>query len=262
MRAWTAWSTGDIAGALNANDEAAAHDAVDPAFWFHNIAAYVHHGDGERTAQRTMALRDTAATDDRRAFFAALVQPFDLARTPDLADQALAWADRALEIASAAHFPSGIANSRHFQGLALRHTDPISARAAFEDAMKIASTVRHDHLIVHGGLSNLAQVTTRSGDIGDALRCCHDAIASAARHRFSSSIAVTLQYGVVALSRAGDPDTAAALVGCLRAHGYRVWQNTQSELDDALGGRVGDRPAPPSMLDAAELALAAIKALL
>ena len=88
-------------------------------------------------------------------------------------------------------------------------------------------------------------------------------LASAARHRFNSSIAVALQYGVVALIRAGDPDTAAALVACVRSNGHRVWQTTQTKLDQALGDRARDQPrAPQSMLDAAELALAAINALL
>src|SRR5262249_24399994 len=107
VRAWAAWSTGDIAGAVAAHDDAAAHD-LDPAFWFHNLAAYVQQGDEQRTLERGRALRNDPATDQRQAYFAALVQPFDLARTADHADQALAWADRSLAIATAAGYPSGI----------------------------------------------------------------------------------------------------------------------------------------------------------
>ena len=186
-----------------------------------------------------------------------------MGRTADHADEALAWADRALAIATAARYPSGIANSHHLRGLAVRHTDPISARIWFEHALELASMVHRDHMTVDASLTSLAQVTTRSGEIGDALRCCRDAIASAARYRFDTNTVVALQYGIVTLIRAGDPDTAAALLGCIRSHGYRVWQTTQTKLDQALGDRAGNRPrGPESMLDAAELALAAIDMLL
>src|SRR5262249_22596370 len=110
-----------------------------------------------------------------------------------------------------------------------------------------------------------AQATAMNGEITDALHCCRDAIASAARYRYMSSLAVALQYGAVALSRAGDPATAAALLDCLRAHRHRVFHTTQTNVAEALerGGSVDGRPTSRlTVLDAADLSLIAIDAAL
>jgi predicted ATPase len=263
VRAWNAWSAGDFAITISSFDEAAAQNAIDPVYWFHSFVAYLRLGDAERMSRLAATLRDTAAADPRGAFFTAIPQPYDQSRTAEHADHAVEWADRAMAIAVAHNWPTGIANAHQIRAVALRHSDAEAARTAFQHAIDIASTVHQDHLIVDAGLSGLAHLTAIDGKISDALRCSRDAIASAARYRYISSLAVALQYGAVALTRAGDPETAATVLDSLRAHGHRIWQTTHATVNPPLDELLAQNPLPPlSMLDAAKLGVAAIDSLL
>ena len=120
-------------------------------------------------------------------------------------------------------------------------------------------------MLIDAALDGLAQASVFTGELGEALRSCRDAIESAARYRYFSSLAVALQYGAVALARAGDALVAAQLLDCVRAHGHRVHGNVEAAVTAAAADPPsigGSRLSTASLLDAAEIALGVIDALL
>ena len=93
---------------------------------------------------------------------------------------------------------------------------PEGACEEFRQTIEVASAIDPDHMLIDAALDGLAQATAFTGELGEALRSCRDAIESAARYRYFSSLAVALQYGAVALARAGDALVARPASG-LRA---------------------------------------------
>lgn len=165
---------------------------------------------------------------------------------------------RVCELSAAAGYQSGVANGVHLKAIALRRADPAASRRAAQAAIDIAGAVHPDHLLVDAGLNSLAQVTAFNSEPVEALRCCQDAVASAARSRYTTSLAVGLQYAAVALARAGQGPTAVALVNCLRANGHHVAQSSQTAIDQYTNHTDSDPfPTPRTLLDAAELAIKA-----
>ena len=94
------------------------------------------------------------------------------------------------------------------------------------------------------------------------LKACRDTIVSAARYRYITSLAVALQYGVIALAHVGDPSTGDAVIRCLQANGHRIFQSTRTAVDQAASAApiVAASGSPGSLLDAADRCLAALDA--
>jgi hypothetical protein len=240
---------------------------IDPGYWFSSFPAYVRLADAAGISRFARALLE-AANDPRGDFGAAIVQTFDAPAIVERPDHAIVWAARVEEIATTAGFPTGCANAQHVRGVALRNIDPPAACAAFRLTIDLASSIDRDHLLIDAALDGLAQAAAFDGPIGDALMACRDAIDSAARYRYITSLAVGLQYGAVAIARAGVPRLAADLLHCVRAEGHRVHGNVATAVAAAAaaadaGPAVIETSRPPlSLLDAADTALAALGAAL
>jgi hypothetical protein len=264
VRAWAAeWSNGDPATAVQLFDEANARQALDPVFWFTTMVAFTHVADAERRVSSARDLLAAATPQPRSAFFAAIASY--AAAVQHSTEEGLEWIDRALAVADAVGCPSAIAHAHQTRGLALRRSDPAGCCAASRLAIDIASTIHPEHLMVDAGLNGLALATAPEGAIGEALRSSRDAIASAASFRNVTTLAVALNAAAVALTRAGDPDTAAALLDAVRSRGHRVWRTAQHAVSRGPEKRAARGPSAaesPSLLDAADRALGAIDAAL
>jgi hypothetical protein len=63
----------------------------------------------------------------------------------------------------------------------------------------------------------------------------------------------------VALSRAGDDNTAACILATVHRHGYRIWRHAEAALDrDVVTAPNNAAASPGSLLEAAEAAVAAL----
>ena len=258
VQAWTAWTSGDMGTAITQFEGAAAAGMLEPVFWFQAIAAFIHHGDQARAARAVAALAHAPRTNARASVFAAIASALAAAAAGSDTDEAVRLTQRVSDLSAVAGYQSGVANGVHLKALALRRADPPASRRAAQAAIDIAGAVHPDHLLVDAGLNSLAQVTAFNGGPVEALRCCHDAVASAARSRYTTSLAVGLQYAAVALARAGQAQTAAALVNCLRANGHHVAQSSQDVIDQYTNHTDSDpMPTPHTLFDAAELAITA-----
>ena len=164
IRAWAAWSSGDYEFAVDECERAIAAGALEPTWWFKNFVGYVRRGDAEQMDAYATALRDAKAPDPRGEFFTAIPQPFNLVGTAAASDDGVGWAQRALDIATAAGFRTGIANASH-RGVALRHADPEGACEEFRQTIEVASAIDPDHMLIDAALDGLAQASAFTGEL-------------------------------------------------------------------------------------------------
>jgi tetratricopeptide (TPR) repeat protein len=263
VRAWHAWSRGDIVGAARLLDEAAERRDMDPALYLGATLATLELGDlvkAQATADLLLEFVDQGSPRSR--YCAAVMQPYTLMAAHRF-EEAVSWAEQALAIATEAASPSCIAHSLHVRGLVRHRESPAAAREDSQRAFDIAVSVNPRHLIAEGATGTIARIAAFGDDLPEALRRSRDAIAFAAGAHYLASLAVQLQHGALVLFRAGDSQTAKCLLQTTRRHGYRSIRRIESAIADELQliALNDETPDHMTMLDAAQLAIDAIDAI-
>jgi hypothetical protein len=93
--------------------------------------------------------------------------------------------------------------------------------ASFETAVDIAGRLAVRHNMGSFSQRGLADLAAKHESIDQALRVCGAALRSALDHHHVVVAGQILAPAALALRRAGDDRTAAALLGALAAHGQR-----------------------------------------
>lgn len=102
VQAWTAWTSGDLSPAIIQFEAAAAAGMLDPVFWCHATAAFIHHGDHARTARAVDALAHAPKTNARAAVLAAIASALPAAAAGSDTDAAVRMTQRVSELSAAA----------------------------------------------------------------------------------------------------------------------------------------------------------------
>jgi predicted ATPase/DNA-binding SARP family transcriptional activator len=159
-------------------------------------------------------------------------------------DEADAWAREALELARAAGNPTSLAYALYANGLASKHRDPDNAIAMFDEAIRVADSVRNEWF---GGIARMERASTRAshGDVATALAEFAEVIDGWSRAGDLTQLRLTWRYVVPALMAVERHEDAAVLAGALLAERGSAMSHpspaTRDRLSEALGRPRYDR---------------------
>ena len=159
-------------------------------------------------------------------------------------DEAADWARDALDPARASGNPTALAYALYANGLASKHRDPDNAIALFDEAIRVADSVRNEWF---GGIARMERASTRAshGDVGAALREFAEVIDRWSRAGDLTQLRLTWRYLVPALVAVERHEDAAVLVGALLAERGSTMSHpspiTRDRLAEALGRPRYDR---------------------
>jgi predicted ATPase/DNA-binding SARP family transcriptional activator len=153
-------------------------------------------------------------------------------------DEAEEWAREVLVPARASSNPTALAYALYANGLASKHRDPDDAVALFDEAIRVADSVRNEWF---GGIARMERASTRAshGDVAAALPEFADVIDRWSRAGDLTQLRLTWRYLVPALVAVERHEDAAVLAGALLAERGSTMSHpsppTQDRLADALG---------------------------
>jgi predicted ATPase/class 3 adenylate cyclase len=220
LAAYHEWNQGRVEHARNLAQAAMRDVIIAPTV--NSFHAYEAAATFEMTAGNHARALEIA--DHARAEFDAVDNPY--AQTRLLAsiamneaivgrtDDARADAERALELARQSGNRNLLANAYHATAWALLRDDPVAALAAAEQCLDlyrqfdIAAFAASSVMALAGGLRG------RVGDDPGALELLHDAIV-VGRDQGRPQLATGLDWALSTLTRTGQPDVAATLLGAL-----------------------------------------------
>jgi len=159
-------------------------------------------------------------------------------------DEAAAWAREALDPARASGNPTALAYALYANGLASKHQDPDNAIALFDEAIRVADSVRNEWF---GGIARMERASTRAshGDVAAALREFAEVIDRWSRAGDLTQLRLTWRYLVPALMAVERHEDAAVLAGALLAERGSAMSHpsppTRDRLAEALGRPRYDR---------------------
>jgi predicted ATPase/DNA-binding SARP family transcriptional activator len=159
-------------------------------------------------------------------------------------DEAAEWAREVLVPARASGNPTALAYALYANGLASKHRDPDDAVALFDEAIRVADSVRNEWF---GGIARMERASTRAshGDVAAALPEFADVIDRWSRAGDLTQLRLTWRYLVPALVAVERHEDAAVLAGALLAERGSTMSHpsprTQDRLADALGRPRYDR---------------------
>ncbi|GMR01867.1 MAG: BTAD domain-containing putative transcriptional regulator [Acidimicrobiia bacterium] len=158
-----------------------------------------------------------------------------LGRATEAADAAA----RALSGARETGNPTALAFSLYANGLAVKHRAPSEAIAMFEEATRMADSVRNDWI---GGVARmeLASVKAAHGDPEEGLREFTTVIDHWYRVGDDTQLRLAWRYLVRALVDVGLPDEAAILTGTLLTDARSVLTHPHPLLLDQIKEALGD----------------------
>jgi tetratricopeptide (TPR) repeat protein len=153
-------------------------------------------------------------------------------------DEAAAWAREALDPARASGNPTALAYALYANGLASKHRDPDNAIALFDEAIRVADSVRNEWF---GGIARMERASTRAshGDVAAALREFADVIDRWSRAGDLTQLRLTWRYLVPGLMAVERHEDAAVLAGALLSERGSTMSHpsppTRDRLAEALG---------------------------
>jgi tetratricopeptide (TPR) repeat protein len=158
-----------------------------------------------------------------------------LGRSAEAADAAA----RALAGARETGTPTSLAFSLYANGLAVKHERPQEAGAMFEEAVRMADSVRNEWF---GGIARmeLASVNTAHGDVDEGFRDFDRVVDHWFRAADDTQLRHTWRYLTRALADVGLHDEAAVLVGALLANTDSTLAHPHRRVLDDIATALGD----------------------
>jgi hypothetical protein len=258
-----AFERGDYERARHRVEQHLASDSVDIDYCHgSSSSAYALAGDVaglDRTSQRML---DIANQQNRpRAIVNANGARIIFGRVSGDWEHALRHADIALDAARESRTSSLLALGHHSRGLALTRTDPAQAMA---EQRNVIATI-HDDAIMRWfrvvATMGFAEAAVETDNLSTALSACIDAVVVSSDTRSFSYLTTSLELSAAALSRAGEPQTAAQLLGCISGQSRRTAVRHERIVAEALGDTYQqhfEKGTTLGLLDAAELVIATI----
>jgi predicted ATPase len=153
-------------------------------------------------------------------------------------DEAEAWARDALEPARTSGNPTSLSYALYANGLASKHRDPDNAIAMFDEAIRVADSVRNEWF---GGIARMERASTRAshGDVATALEEFAEVIDRWSRAGDLTQLRLTWRYVIPALIAVARHDDAAVLAGALLAERGSTMSHPSPAIRDRLAEALG-----------------------
>jgi len=153
--------------------------------------------------------------------------------------EAVVAAVQALAVARRTGTPTSLAFSLYANGLAVKHQKPEEAIAMFEEAVKVADSVRNEWV---SGIAQmeLASVNAAHGDTGTGFRHFARVVDHWYRAGDDTQLRHTWRYMTRALADVGIHEEAAILAGALVAQGDSTLAHPHRRVLDAIMASLGE----------------------
>jgi hypothetical protein len=170
-------------------------------------------------------------------------------------------ADAATTLAEETGSITARAVSAWARGQVVSYRDMDEGIAVWEEGLEWARSLPGDHVVEHIIDGLILHVTARFGDLSSALEGCRHAVQGALDRHYHAGTSHLFGVTAIALSRAGDAQTGARLVGAMIARGHQARRNARRTLEDALGDELEGQLALGSTLSITEAGHLAMEAL-
>jgi hypothetical protein len=154
-----------------------------------------------------------------------------------------------------------LADAHHVRGMALSRTDPEQAMAEQREVIATTQDDANMRWFRVRATMGLAEAAVETDDLPTALSACRDALEVSSDTRSFAFRATSLGFAAVALTKAGEPQIAARLLGCTGHQSHRTPVRYQRIVAEALGDTYQqhlEKGTTLTVLDAAELAITTI----
>jgi predicted ATPase len=157
--------------------------------------------------------------------------------------------------------PTAKALAAWANGLVVSFDDLDRAVRTWSEGTDFSRSLPGDHLIDQLLVGLILHVTARRGELSRTLSWCQNALRSTLVQHYHAGTSHLFGVTAIALSRAGDAQTGARLIGSMIEHGHLPRRNARHELNAALGDDMNDLMASGSLLSVTQAAHVAIEAL-
>ncbi|NND74818.1 MAG: adenylate/guanylate cyclase domain-containing protein [Ilumatobacter sp.] len=147
------------------------------------------------------------------------------------------------------------------QGMAVAIRDADTAITIWSEGLEWPRSMPRDHLVEHLLDGLILHFTVERVDVTDALRHCRAAVLVALDQHYYVGASHLFGVTAIALTRGGDAETGARLVGSMIGHGHRPRANARHALESALGDRLDVHQAAGMHLSVTQAGHIAIDAL-
>ena len=228
----------------------------------------LHAGDdADRITGEWLSMVDDDSGPENR-LWAMAMRTFHLSLTqrPDAEDRSGALAQATWELAERSGSASAIALGRWAQGLSsAANGDLPRASEAWEAGIDVAESLGSNHLLGHLLRGLLVHWQTPAGDLDDVLRTNLSCLELAIEQHYLVGTSHLFGVAAIALSRAGEVETGAALLGAMRANGHEPRYPALPMLQAAAGDefeRMATGGRGWSVKHAGQIAVAALRSAL
>jgi hypothetical protein len=178
-----------------------------------------------------------------------------------------ALVEEAIRLAAGTGSPSLIGLCTWFKGLIIERRDPNAALEFFRTAMATVAPLGHRHHVNLGCRVWIHVAAAQGDDLDLALSTARDVLEASRNDVVVQVMLQTMRTSALALVRAGDPRTAALILGSVEASGYlgpgtqAIYDRTIAMLADELGAEAIRLRSAGSSLSLRTAAAMAIEAL-
>lgn len=225
----------------------------------------LHAGDdADRITGEWLSMVDDDSGPENR-LWAMAMRTFHLSLTqrPDDEDRSGALAQATWKRAERSGSASAIALGRWAQGLSSAANGDLSrASEAWEAGIDVAESLGSNHLLGHLLRGLLVHWQTPGGDLDDVLHTNLSCLELAIEQHYLVGTSHLFGVAAIALSRAGEVETGAALLGAMRANGHEPRYPALPMLQAAAGDEFDGMAARGrgwSVKHAGQIAVAALR---
>ncbi len=166
--------------------------------------------------------------------WAEAFRTFHLA-TYGITDEARVHASATSRIATDTGSVSARSLAAWAQGMSIAAHDVDTALTIWSEGLEWLHSMPRDHLVKHLLDGLILHFTVERVDVAEALRHCRSAIREALDRHYYVGASHLFGVTAIALTRGGDAETGARLVGSMIGHGHRPRANARRTLATALG---------------------------
>lgn len=190
--------------------------------------------DSDRTTSEWLDSLDDPESTTENELWALAMRTFHLAlnNEPDVAQVA----DRVLHLGDRLGSASAIGMGRWAQGLALASQLKLDeASRAWEQGLDAVQSLSSQHLVAHMLNGLLAHFKSQFDDLPTVLPFCRDLLRQAIEQHYLAGASHLFGVTAIVLTRAGDAQTGAALLGAMQANGHVPRPPALSTVRSELG---------------------------